>query len=245
MKPKHFGTAIVAAVFLGLTLSPAGAQLTVGAGATVNLGTGTLDLGCQSLSAAGIFGVGGGTLNQALDVTIPVGGTLNGETGTLNVGGDWDNSGTFNAGSGTVNFVDDCSQTLATISGDSTFSTLNLNTTSGKTYELASGSTQTVSGSISLTGDSTLNRLVLRSTTGSSEASFNVTGSQNIAFVDVTDNHATGDTMTAGPGSVDGGNTDGWFIGTVVPALPWVGLAVLAFVMVWSGRLARRVTARA
>ena len=49
----------------------AAADLTVGAGATVNLGTGTLDLGCRSLSAAGSFGAGGGTLVQALDVTIP------------------------------------------------------------------------------------------------------------------------------------------------------------------------------
>ena len=133
----------LAAALLALP-SLAAADLTVGAGATVNLGTGTLDLGCRSLSAAGTFGAGGGTLDQALDVTIPLGGTLNGETGTLNVGGNWDNGGTFNAGSGSVNFVDDCSQTLATISGDSTFSTLNLDTTSGKTYELESGSTQTV-----------------------------------------------------------------------------------------------------
>ena len=107
------------------------------------------------------------------------------------------------------------------------FATLNLNTTSGKTYKLESGSTQTVSGAISLTGDSALTRLVLRATTTGSEASFNVTGTQNIAFVNVKDNHAVGDTMTAGAESVDGGNTDGWFIGAVIPALPWVGLVAL------------------
>ncbi len=225
--------------------SLAAADLTVGAGATMNLGTGTLDLGCRSLSAAGTFGAGGGTLDQALDVTIPVGGTLNGETGTLNVGGDWDNSGTFNAGSGTVNFVDDCAQALATISGDSTFSTLNLNTTSGKTYEFESGSTQSVSGAISLTGDSASTRLVLRATTNGSEAFFDVTGTQSIAFVDVKDNHAAGDKMVVGPDSVDGGNTDGWFIGVVVPALPLIGLAALMFLMIRFGKLARRVTARA
>ncbi len=237
---------ILAAAFVALP-SLAAADLTVSAGASMNLGTGTLDLGCQSLSAAGTFGAGtGGTVNQALDVTVPVGGTLNGETGTLNVGGNWDNGGTFNAGSGTVNFVDDCGQTLATISGNSTFSTLNLNTTLGKTYELESGSTQTVSGSISLTGDSISNRLVLRSTTNGSEASFNVTGSQSTAFVDVQDNHATGNALNAGPGSTNsGGNTDGWFFGGVVPALPWVGLVALVFFLVWTGKLARRATVRA
>ena len=226
--------------------SLAAADLTVGAGATVNVGTGTLDLGCRSLSAAGTFVAGSGTLDQALDVTIPVGGTLNGETGTLNIGGNWDNSGTFNAGSGTVNFVDDCSQTLATISGDSTFSTLNLNTTLGKTYELESGTTQMVSESLSLIGDSTSNRLVIRATTNGSEASFNVIGSQSTSFVDVQDNHATGNTLKAGPGSVnDGGNTDGWLFGAVVPALPLVGLVALTFLLVGSGRLVRRATARA
>ena len=54
MRSKHFVTAIAVAAFLSLTLSPAGAQLTVGAGASMNLGTGTLDLGCQSLPAAGL-----------------------------------------------------------------------------------------------------------------------------------------------------------------------------------------------
>ena len=82
----------------------------------------------------------------------------------------------------------------------------------------------------------------LRATTNGSEAFFHVTGTQSIAFVDVTDIHATGNTMTAGGESVDGGNTDGWFIGAIIPALPWVGLAALAIFMVWSGRLARRAT---
>ncbi len=49
------------------------------------------------------------------------------------------------------------------------------------------------------------------------------------ATTNVKDNHATGDTMTAGAESVDGGNTNGWFIGVAVPELPLVGLVVLAF----------------
>ena len=154
MRAQHFVATIAVAAVFGITPPPAEAQLTIGSGAMLNLGTGTLDLGCQSLSVAGTFVAGSGTLDQSLDVTIPVGGILNGETGTLNVGGNWDNGGTFNAGSGTVNFVDDCGQTVATIGGDSTFATLNLNTTLGKTYELESGTTQTVSGSISSSSSS-------------------------------------------------------------------------------------------
>jgi hypothetical protein len=64
------------------------------------------------------------------------------------VAGDWDNAGTFNAGTSTVQLVDGCGLASATISGDTTFANLDMTTTSGFLYSFTSGSTQTVTGAV-------------------------------------------------------------------------------------------------
>jgi hypothetical protein len=235
MRARTLGRAAIAALAC-LAASPAsGASLTVGASSSVDLGSASVDLGEADLDVSGTFSAGTGTVDQARDVSIQPGGTLNGESAALNVCGDWTNSGTFNAGTGTVNFADGCGLTLAVISGNTTFASLDLTTTSGKLYTFTSGSTQTVTNSFTLLG-ATGNPLTLRSTLGGSAAFLDIQGTGSGDFVDVQDIDATaGNPITLGPNSVKGSNTPGWLAAALVPVLGALGLALLALSLVWSG----------
>ncbi len=90
--------AATAAVALTLSAPAPAAQVTVGSGSSVDLGTGSLDLGCADLTVAGTMAAGTVGFDQARDVTIDPTGVVNGNSATLEVAGDWDNAGTFNAG---------------------------------------------------------------------------------------------------------------------------------------------------
>jgi len=181
--------------------------------------------------AAGTVG-----FDQARDVTIDPTGLVNGNSATLQVAGDWDNAGTFNAGTSTVQLVDGCGLASAVVAGDTTFANLEMTTTSGFLYSFTSGSTQTLTSSLTLLGAEG-NLLTIRSTLDGSEAFLNVQGSSSADFVDVQDNDATaGNPITLGPNSVIGPNTPGWLSGRVLPALGVLGLALLAFAVLGSGR---------
>ncbi len=229
---------VVAAVLVFATGASA-AQLTVGSGASVDLGSGSLDLGCADLTVAGTLSAGTVGFTQARDVTVDPAGVLNGNSATLEVAGDWDNAGSFNAGTSTVQLVDGCGLASAVIAGDTTFANLDMTTTSGFLYSFMAGSTQTVTRSLTLLGD-TGNLLTIRSTLDGSEAFLNVQGSSSADFVDVQDNDATaGNPITLGPNSVQGSNTPGWLLAAaLVPALGALGLAVLGLSLLWSGRRA-------
>ncbi len=235
MRARNYRTGLAALVLLAW--APAGAQLTVGSGASLDLGTGSLDLGCADLTVTGTLSAGTAGFSQARDVGIDPAGVLNGESATLEVAGDWDNAGTFNAGTSTVAFVDGCGLASAVVAGDTTFSGLSLVTTSGKLYSITSGSTQTATGLLELMGASG-NLLTIRSTLGGVAAFFVRLGSQSVSFVDVDDNDATGgNPIGISPSdSVKGASTPGWVTGAVAPVLPGAGLVVLALGLLWAGR---------
>ena len=122
-----------------------------------------------------------------------------------------------------------------------------MTTTSGFLYSFVSGSTQTVTGALSLEG-AAANRLTIRSTLDGSEAFLNVQGSSSADFVDVQDNDATaGNPVTLGANSLKGSNTPGWLTGVLVPALGALGLAALGASLYLTGRrtLRRRAGAAA
>ncbi len=134
--------------------------------------------------------------------------------------------------------MDGCGLTSAVIAGDTTFANLEMTTASGFLYSFTSGSTQTVTGSLSLEG-AAANLLTIRSTLNGSAAFLNVQGSSSADFVDVEDNDASaGSPITLGPNSVKGSNTPGWQTGALVPLLGALGLAVLALSLLWGGRRA-------
>jgi hypothetical protein len=226
---------LAAAALLVAATGASAAQLTVGSGASLDLGTGSLDLGCADLTVGGTLSAGTAGFAQARDVTIDPSGLVNGNSATLEVAGDWDNAGTFNAGTSTVQLVDGCGLASAVIAGDTTFANLEMTTASGFLYSFVSGSTQTVTSSLTLLGD-TGNLLTIRSTLDGSEAFLNVQGSGSGDFVDVQDNDATaGNPISLGPNSVKGSNTPGWLAAALVPVFGAPGLALLALSLLWSG----------
>jgi hypothetical protein len=85
-------------------------------------------------------------------VNINTGGVLNGSSGTLSVSGNWSNSGTFNAGTGSVVFTDGCAAGARTFTGNTVFNNLTLTSTTGRNFIIPSGTNITVNGTLTLQG---------------------------------------------------------------------------------------------
>ena len=230
-------TLILAVLTLLASGAPA-AQFNVGSGASVDLGTGSLDLGCADLDVTGTFSSGTSGITQARDVTIAPAGIVNGESATLEVTGDWDNTGTFNAGTGTVQMVDGCSLASAVINGNTTFNNLAMSTSSGFLYTFTSGSATDVSSDFEKSGASG-NLLTIRASAAGFAASLNANGTiSGNGFVDVMDNRATSSPILLGPDGVKGSNSNGWFLASTIPMLPPIGLAALGAGLLWRTRRA-------
>lgn len=118
-------------------------------------------------------------------------GTLdvgNGGNFNMTVGGNWANTGTFTARSGTVTF--DTAGTTTTLSGNTTFYNLSC-TTANKPLTFTTGSTQTISGALTLTGTAG-NLILLRSTITDSAWNLTVNGTSSVDYVNVRDSNAGG-----------------------------------------------------
>jgi hypothetical protein len=209
-------------------------SVTVGSGASLSLSNSTFDLGCSDLVISGTANLGSALVTQAVDVSIPGGGTLTGGSATLDVTGNWSRSGTFNAGTGSVRFVDGCGTVSSTISDSSTFSDLELTTTTGKQVIFEAGATTTVNGMFNVSGASG-NLLQIRSTVDGSEAFLALAAADMGDFVDVKDNHAVPSPVSV-IGLLASGNNLGWTFGGVVPSMGLIAMAVLAGTLFWSGR---------
>ena len=153
--------------------------LTIGGSSTVKLGDALLNLGCN-------------------DLLIQSAGTLQAQASTIRLAGNWDNQGTFDPGTGTVVFEDGCIPNLSSIAGGNTFFKLQIMTSTGKTVDFDAGATQIVLDALKLQGTAG-NLLVLRSSNPGQQAFVKLEpgGSQNIDYVDVADNGATGQTLAA------------------------------------------------
>ena len=165
--------------------------------------------------------VDSGTLLVNDDITILSDGSLGGQQGNIEVGGNWTNDGTFTPTSTTVSFIDGAS--LVNISGINHFYNLEAKTTTGKQINFAAGEYsanqyyQTVSNSLHFEG-ATGNLLILRSTSGGAQAKLGTYSgiSQFVKWVDVQDHYAWREHIAdgaayAGFSSIDNGNNTGWF----------------------------------
>ena len=232
---------------LGLSTSSTADTFTVGSNSTVDLGTGSLALGCGSLDVVGTLSAGTVGFTQGRDVVISPSGTLNGNSATLQLSGDWANTGTFNAGTSSVQMVDGCGLLSAIISGNTTFQNLSMSTASGKQVSFTAGTTQTVTGLFAAVGS--LGQLLqIRSTLNGSGAFLDVQGSSSTGFVDVQDNNAlAGHPIDLPSNSVKGSNTPGWLFTPAIPLPPVagvvLGLALLALARLWLPRWRRKAVA--
>lgn len=122
----------------------------VGSGATTTLASSpTLDLNCNDFAINGQFLTGPGTVQDANDVAINSGGTLDGGSGVINVDGDWTNNGTFIPGTSTVQLLGACTGSPVVLTGQTTFCHLDLSG-AGITYTIPAGRNITVNCSLTL-----------------------------------------------------------------------------------------------
>jgi len=201
---------------LALVAAPVAAQLTVPAGAVLNLSGATLNASCADLSVAGTLAAGAGHLAGARHVTVSGGGTLDGGSGVIGFSGNFSQSGTFASGTGTVQIVDGCAATTSTFTGASNFYSFSTGTTAGRLLVFPAGQTQAVAHALSLTGASGALVTIRSGSAGSAGNLALANGAaQTIDYVNVSDNHATvqqiGLGLPATFHSVKGSNSNGWF----------------------------------
>jgi hypothetical protein len=216
------------------------ADWSVPAGAQASLGAGSVDLACTDLFVAGTLQVNAGSLRNVRNVAIQPGGLLNGGSGLIEVGGNWSNSGSFTAGTGTVNFRELCAAGSATITGNTTFHRASFVTATGRNYVFAVGSTQTVASVLEIAG-TVSNPIQFRSSAPGQVAFINllIGGTQLIQHVGVTDVWATGQWLAPfQTNEGGGGNANRWFgtpsgpgtgnAANAIPTLDTAALGVLA-----------------
>jgi len=232
------------AVALGLLAGAAQAQTTIPAGASQSLAGGTWDLACTDLTLGGSLDLGGGHLT-ARSITVQGTGTLTlGTGGAVTLAGDWANSGTVTAAGGTVSFVDDvgCATPPAqsAVSGNTTFDGLSIVSSTGKLIQFTAGSTQTVTGALTLQGQPGTPLRIESTTPGTVSAAIELQsgGTQSLANLAVRGMSAptAGQWLAPGQTNQGAGPVRRWFgtpdtapIPTLTPlSLAGLGLALAA-----------------
>jgi len=176
---------------------------------------------------------GTGTVNLSGDIVINrdlsiQSGTFDANTYTVTIYEDFLNTGgTFQADTSTVVFR---GANKSVIEGANTFNNLTIDLTAqtdgAKTIEFEAGATQTISGTLTITGDySNRERLTVVSSTSGVQATLNISNSPAGDYFSVQDMNVTGGTIDAGTHSLDLGNNSGWIFNpasltntSVVPA---------------------------
>jgi len=214
-----------ASLAIALALGPipaARADLVVPPGGQYSTGGGLTDLACTDVVVAGTLLVAGGSLVNVRHVTIQPGGTIDGGSGLIQVGGNWSNSGTFVAGTSTVRFIDLCGLTSGTVGGNTVFFNARFSSATGKNHVFQVGTTQTISGLLEILGTSG-NPIQFRSSAPGQVANINLlpAGTQSILHVGVTDIWATGQPLAPNQSNEGGGgNASNWFGSGGPPIVP-------------------------
>ena len=120
------------ALLLALAAESAVASVTIGSGSTVNFADGTFDFGCQDMAIAGQATGTAETLRSIVNLIISSGGGLAPGAGTIWLGGDFANAGTFVPGTSRVNVVDTCGSGISRVSGATNFYEFAVVSNSGK-----------------------------------------------------------------------------------------------------------------
>jgi hypothetical protein len=244
MRGSHIGSGL--ALLLVAAASPA-AQLVVGSGASMSLGSATVNAGCRDLQITGTLDIGSGSLVGARNLTVP--GLLRGGTGTVQLSGDLSAATTLQPQSGTVRIADGCGSSESRVIGDHQFFRLSVQSSDAHTLTLPAGGTQAIANGLELLGGTP--RMVLRSSTFGvvSFLSLASGGSQLIGSVDAVDVGAPPGGQYLAPqapesyNSIDRGNTPRFFADqpiVPVPALGAGGLSILSVLLAAIAMLALR-----
>jgi len=161
-------------------------------------------------------------LGTALDVngnfTLTAGkvDVVSGQNYAVNVAGNWSNSGTFTARSGTVT-LDGVNQTLT---GATSFYNLTKSGAAAAVLTLPASTTQTIANTLTLTGASD-QLLSLRSSVEDTQANIDPQGSSLAQYVDVQDsNNIDGAAVMCTIGCVDSLNNTNWtFAGITISSI--------------------------
>ncbi len=128
---------------------------------------------------------------------------INAGSSAWNVSGNWTNNDIFTAGTSIVAFT--AGSGASTFTGNTTFERLSC-TAPNKQLTFSANSTQTISGTLTLTG-AVGNTIKLRSSTTGTRWGFLTGGLQTVNYVDVRDSNVSGNDITAN-NSVNSGNND-------------------------------------
>lgn len=143
---------IVAMALICQVTAFAQAQYSIDPGATTTLPPGgALNVGCLPVNVQGTLNIGSGQVSSSGTLSIQ-GGTVNGGSGIITVGGGWNNSGTFNAGTGSVIFNAACTAGPVQVSGNTVFNNLTLTSSTGSAFVIPAGSNIRVNGVLTLQG---------------------------------------------------------------------------------------------
>lgn len=153
------------------------------------------------------------TLTVTGTLTLNVNGSYKGvlsASGTINVGSNFTNSGTFTRNTSEVVLNGSGTQTL---SGATTFNKLTVSNAGGRTITFPASTTTAVDGLLTLTGTSCASKLTLNSSSPGTNWTINATSTTSLSYLDIYDSTAsTGLTATY---SSKNTATSGWTISSV------------------------------
>lgn len=222
------------------------AAMTIGSGSVVNFGDGTFNLGCEDLVVAGQGNGTAETLSAIANLTISSGGTLAPGAGSVSLGGNFSNTGTFVPGTSHVAIVDACGNGVSEVSGATSFYDLAVTTMLGKQLTFPASVTQSIAHALTFQGVAGNLLKIVSSTPGvKALLAVDVSAKQTISYVNARDNTASVATIAPGQpslyNSIDGGNLTNWFIGSAngggVTAIPAPILGVMGRILLMIGFL--------
>lgn len=159
------------------------------------------------------------TVSNNLTITAGTLDTVSGSNYSLNVAGNWSNSGTFTARSGTVT-LDGTDQT---VTGTTTFYNLTKQETTNngadQTLTFTASTTYTVSNTFNLDGLDSNDELKLVSSSAGTKFTLDLTSAATATYLDVKDSQTSTSSATCNNCTNAGGNDDGeavphWIFGT-------------------------------
>ena len=227
------------------------ADLIVGNGARLSLGTSVIDAGCRDVAVSGTLDIDGGVLRGARNVSVP--GSLLGGTGLVGLSGDLSAGANLVPESGTVRISDGCASTQSQVIGNHQFNRFTVQTSAPHELVLPAGGTQFIASALELIGG--VQRLILRSSTFGVVSFLNLSnsGTQTVSRVDAIDVGAPPAGQFLAPNlaafydSIDRGNTPRFFGDSPVvpvPAMSDAGRLLLILLMAFMAIMTMSMTNR-